>query len=144
MTNAYIHSVEIPTVEDYCRLRVSAGLSPRSLNAASAGLPRTTVAIIVRQAGRVVGMGRAVGDGLLYQIVDVAVEPAHQKRGLGKTIVANLMNELKKVAPAEAYVSLIADGQANSLYAQYGFVPTAPASIGMAQWIGRRPPLSSN
>jgi hypothetical protein len=31
------------------------------------------------------------------------------------------------------YVSLIADGVANRLYAQYGFEPTAPKSIGMAQ-----------
>jgi hypothetical protein len=34
-------------------------------------------------------------------------------------------------------VSLIADGKANELYKQFGFVPTAPATIGMAQWIGR-------
>jgi ribosomal protein S18 acetylase RimI-like enzyme len=82
-------------------------------------------------------MGRVVGDGLFYQIVDIAVDPAHQGRGLGKAIMAGLMRELARIAPAEAYVSLIADGEANRLYAQYGFVPTAPASIGMAQWIGR-------
>ena len=82
-------------------------------------------------------MGRAIGDGLCYQLVDIAVEPAHQGRGLGKAIVAAVMLELNRLAPAEAYVSLIADGQAHALYAQYGFAPTAPASIGMAQWIGR-------
>lgn len=49
--------------------------------------------------------------------------------------MAALMSELKQIAPAEAYVSLIADGKANTLYAQYGFAPTAPASVGMAQWI---------
>jgi hypothetical protein len=48
-----------------------------------------------------------------------------------------LMAELEKLAPAEAYVSLIADGEAHRLYAQFGFRPTAPASIGMAQWIKR-------
>lgn len=79
-----------------------------------------------------------IGDGgLFYQIVDIAVEPEHQGRGLGKRIVGALMEELKRIVPAEAYVSLIADGQANNLYAQFGFEPTAPTSIGMAQWVGQ-------
>lgn len=133
----YVCSIEVPPVEDYCRLREAAGLTPRSRTAATAGLPHTAVGVVVRHGDRIVGMGRAVGDGLFYQIVDIAVEPDHQGRGLGKAIVANLMRELKQLAPAEAYVSLIADGEAHRLYAQYGFTPTAPASIGMAQWIGR-------
>jgi ribosomal protein S18 acetylase RimI-like enzyme len=127
----------MPTVDDYCRLRSSAGLTPRSHAAARFGLPQTVVGIVIRHQGHAIGMGRAVGDGLFYQIVDIAVEPAHQRKGIGKTIVSTLMDELKRIVPAEAYVSLIADGKANELYKQFGFVPTAPATIGMAQWIGR-------
>jgi N-acetylglutamate synthase-like GNAT family acetyltransferase len=101
------------------------------------GAAYTVIGVVIRHAGDVVGMGRVVGDGLFYQLVDVAVEPGHQERGLGGTIVATLMRELRRIAPAEAYVSLIADGRANELCAKHGFAPTAPASIGMAQWIGR-------
>ena len=137
MSDDYRTSVEVPSVGDYCRLRVAAGLTPRSETAAKMGLPQTVVGVLVRQGHAVVGMGRAVGDGLSYQIVDVAVESAHQGRGLGKTIMTELMRQLRLLAPAEAYVSLIADGEAHRLYAQFGFEPTAPASIGMAQWIGR-------
>ena len=36
------------------------------------------------------------------------------------------------VIPKGAYVSLIADTPADQLYAQFGFVPTAPRSLGMA------------
>lgn len=129
--------IEIPSVADYCRLRAVAGLTPRSEVAATAGLPLTVIGVVVKQADKAVGMGRIIGDGLFYQVVDIAVEPAHQGKGLGKLIVSSLMRELRLIAPAEAYVSLIADGEANRLYAQYGFQPTAPASIGMAQWIGR-------
>lgn len=135
--DGYSQAFEIPSVDDYRRLRIAAGLTPRSEEAAAAGLPKTAVAVVVRHEGRAVGMGRAIGDGLFYQIVDIAVQPDHQGRGLGKGIVTSLIQELRRVAPAEAYVSLIADGKANKLYAQYGFTPTAPASIGMAQWIGR-------
>lgn len=129
---------EIPPVDDYLRLRRIAGLTPRSIAAAEAGLPHTVVGVVVRQDQLVVGMGRAIGDGLFYQVVDIAVDPEHQKKGIGKAIMGRLMEELDKRAPAEAYVSLIADGDANHLYAKFGFVPTAPASIGMAQWIKRR------
>jgi ribosomal protein S18 acetylase RimI-like enzyme len=112
-------------------------LTPRSEAAAKAGLPNTIIGAVVRESSRVVGIGRVVGDGLFYQIVDIAVDPDHQKKGIGKAIMERLMSELERQAPAEAYVSLIADGQAKDLYAQFGFAPTAPASIGMAQWLKR-------
>lgn len=131
---------QIPPVDDYLRLRRAAGLSARSVAAAEAGLPHTVAGVVVKQGEHIVGMGRAVGDGLFYQVVDIAVDPEHQGQGLGKAIVGRLMDELRRLAPAEAYVSLIADGRANELYAQFGFEPTAPASVGMAQWIGQRPP----
>lgn len=137
MTGEYTVSVEGPSIADYCRLRRDSGLTPRSEKAAAAGLPNTVAGAVVRHGDHVVGMGRVIGDGLCYQVVDIAVDPAHQGRGLGKMIMSRLMQELRKHAPAEAYVSLIADGDAKHLYAQYGFEPTAPASIGMAQWIGR-------
>lgn len=137
MHNDYTSLLEIPCVDDYLRLRRNAGLSPRSVAAAEAGLPHTVVGVVIKNDGRVVGMGRAVGDGLFYQIVDIAVEPEHQGKGVGKGIMARLMEALERVAPAEAYVSLIADGAAHHLYAQFGFNPTAPASIGMAQWLKR-------
>lgn len=121
-----------PSSDDYRRLRVSAGLSPKSAAAAARGLPNTVHAVQILKDGTPIGMGRVIGDGGLFlQIVDIAVEPAHQGRGLGKAIMAALMDHLGRTASG-AYVSLIADGEARRLYAQYGFQPTAPASIGMA------------
>ena len=134
----YTLRLETPGSEEYRRLRMTAGLTARSRAAAEAGLPNTVAGAVVRtDDGVAVAMARAVGDGLNYEVVDVAVDPEHQGRGLGKQVMAALMDQLRAIAPAEAYVSLIADGEAHRLYAQYGFEPTAPASIGMAQWIGR-------
>lgn len=97
------------------------------------GLPNTFCGVVVRHDDEVVGQGRVIGDGgLFFQIVDIAVDPAHQGRGLGKAVMAALMETLKARAPSDAYVSLIADGEAWKLYAQYCFAPTAPVSIGMA------------
>ena len=89
--------------------------------------------MVVRKDGVAVGMGRVIGDGgLFFQVVDIAVDPAHQGRGLGKIIVGTLVAHLRSSAPAGAYVSLMADGEAFRLYAQFGFELTAPASVGMA------------
>jgi hypothetical protein len=46
-----------------------------------------------------------------------------------------LMSELRKRPTNDASVSLIADGKANKLYAQFGFEPVAPKSTGMAMWL---------
>ena len=128
----------VPDIEDYLRLRVVAGLSPKSVEGASIGLPRSWFGVTIVLDGRAVGMGRIIGDGgTAFQIVDIAVEPEHQGKGLGKMIMAALMAHLEAHAPDRAYVSLIADGEAKRLYAQYGFEAVMPASIGMALFISK-------
>lgn len=135
MIEDYQLTAATPSIEDYLRLRINAGLSAKAEANAVAGLPNTWFAVVARRDGQVVGMGRIIGDGgLFFQIVDMAIEPAHQGRGLGKAIMTALMDRLRSHAQG-AYVSLIADGEANRLYAQYGFEPTMPKSIGMAQVI---------
>lgn len=125
-----------PSVDDYRRLRKVAGLSEKTQAAAEAGLPNTWFAVTMHKDGSAVGMGRVMGDGgTAFQLVDIAVEPAHQGKGLGKQIVAALVHHLRTHAPASAYVSLIADGDARHLYAKYGFEDVMPASIGMAMHI---------
>ncbi|WP_435317410.1 GNAT family N-acetyltransferase [Haloarchaeobius sp. TZWSO28] len=126
----------LPTPEEYVALREAAGMSPRSLNAARRGLPNTTYGVTVVPDSdvtgeeEVVGMGRIVGDGgLVFQLVDIAVHPAHQGRGLGTKIVDALMTYLGQHAPPTAYVNLLADVE--GFYEHWGFEPTAPASRGM-------------
>ena len=121
-----------PTPDEYLTLRAAAGLSPFSRAAAELALPNTIFAVVNEEAGRAIGMGRLIGDGgCFFQIVDIAVDPAFQGRGLGKRIMAGLMAHVATL-PKGAYVSLIADTPADRLYAQFGFVATAPRSLGMA------------
>lgn len=128
---------ETPSVKTYQALRVGAGLSGKSDEAAARGLPNTLFAVLIIQESQPVGMGRVIGDGgCFYQVVDIAVLKEHQGRGLGKRIMAEILNYIEAHVPPSGYVSLIADGQAQDLYAQFGFVHTAPRSVGMAY---RRP-----
>ncbi|MFJ3879114.1 GNAT family N-acetyltransferase [Streptomyces sp. NPDC090077] len=124
----------VPDVATYRRLRGATGLGAKSVEGSAIGLPNSWHCVTVGHDGETVGMGRIIGDGGCFlQIVDICVLPDHQGRGLGKLIMAELTAELERRAPQGTYVSLIADGDARHLYAQYGFAETAPASVGMAR-----------
>lgn len=131
-TDTYSVSHATPSVEVYRHLRQAAGLSVKTLEAASRGLPNSLFAVQIIQAGETVAMGRVIGDGgTFYQVVDIAVLPAHQGRGLGKRIMGEIQAYLQREVPVSGYVSLLADGEAYRLYQQFGFALTAPATVGM-------------
>ncbi len=135
MSNAshYTLTFVTPDIATYRSLRTRSGLSGKTEVAAARGLPGTLFAVQVLCGEEVVGMGRVIGDGgCFYQVCDIAVLPEHQCRGLGKRIMQAISDYIDSEAPESAYVSLIADGKAQDLYAQFGFVHTAPASAGMA------------
>lgn len=124
--------LEIPSVDIYRKLRRGSGLSDKSVEAAERGLPRTLFAVQVLDGIAPVGMGRVIGDGgCFYQVVDIAVLVEHQGKGIGKRVMTEIMKYIEANVPESGYVSLIADGRAQNLYAQFGFVHTAPSSVGM-------------
>ena len=126
-----------PSVQTYQALRVGSGLSAKTDEAAVQGLPNTLFAVQILHESHPVGMGRVIGDGgCFFQVVDIAVLREHQGKGLGKRIMAEILKYIEANVPESGYVSLIADGQAHELYAQFGFVHTAPRSVGM---VYRRP-----
>jgi GNAT superfamily N-acetyltransferase len=123
-----------PSVEDYRSLRQRAGLSPKRPDQAEAALRGSwyTVHVTGGSPPRPVGMGRVIGDGGWYfHIVDMAVLPEHQKRGIGDAVLSALLRRIAEVAPPGAFVSLLADPPGRRLYERAGFVPTAPGSVGM-------------
>ena len=128
----------LPDPETYCHLRREAGLSPKALDAAARGLPNSVFSVCVEHNGTTVGMGRLIGDGgTAFQVVDIAVLPEHQGKGLGKRIMTAIAEHITEKLDPSAYVSLIADGPAKHLYARFGFVETAPVSVGMARLGGK-------
>ncbi|MFC3551079.1 GNAT family N-acetyltransferase [Lysobacter cavernae] len=112
-------------------------MSARSVEAAARGLPHTLYGVSLLHQGRVIGMGRIIGDGgCFFTVVDIAVAPQHQGRGLGKRIMTTLDAWLRANAPVSSVVSLVADGDARHLYAQYGFVESAPYAVNMEYRVG--------
>ena len=126
-----------PDAETYCAMRVAAGLSPKTLDAARRGLPNTLYGVSLLRDGAVVGMGRIIGDGgTVFTVVDIAVRPELQGRGLGKRILSALDAWLQANVPESAYVTLVADGDAKHLYVKFGFAESAPYAVNMEYVMG--------
>lgn len=137
LPSGYSIEVAIPSAADYQALRAATGLSPFLVAAVARGLGGSYLGVVLRYHQTVVGMGRVSGDGgLFFQLTDIAVLPEHQGKGLGSAIVELLLAEIAARVDAPAYVSLIADGPADRIYAKHGFEPVAPKSQGMARWLG--------
>ena len=125
-------ALQIPGNDEYRALRTAAGLSLMTEEGAATGLPASWSSVCVRHAGGLVGMGRVVGDGGLFLfVVDIAVAPAWQGRGLGRRIMQALLDDIRARAPSRTMVGLIADGTAHEFYAKFGFRRVAPGAHGM-------------
>jgi GNAT superfamily N-acetyltransferase len=124
---------EIPSIEDYINIRLKAGLSKKSEEAASLGLPNSLYSVVVYDKTQPIGIGRIIGDGgCFFEVTDMAVLPEHQKQGVGLMIMEALVNYLQKNAPKTAYVSLMADHGTSNFYAKFGFsFSKLPKSSGM-------------
>lgn len=121
-----------PTVEEYCRLRTDSGLSPKTPAQARGAIENSWAWVTVTAPdGAVVAMGRAMGDGAWYfHIADMATDPAHQRRGLGRAVMGRLLEMIDAAAEPDPYVTLMADPPGRPLYRSFGFVDSEP-SLGM-------------
>ena len=129
-------SVEIvevlPSPQEFCDLRVAAGLSAKSLKAASIALPNSLYGVCIRENNTLIAMGRVVGDGACnFEVVDVAVNPSYQGQGLGRMVMEHIDAYLASVALEGSYVSMIADEPI--FYEKLGYRLVAPKSQGMTK-----------
>lgn len=118
----YTLSYENPTVDDYYSLVKECDLIVKDKEAIEIGLKNGLFTITIYQDNSLIGMGRVVGDGAtVFHIIDVAVSPRFQGKGLGKTIMDNIMEYINDHSFKGTYVNLIAETPANYLYEKYGF-----------------------
>ena len=131
---SYLVKQDIPDVATYTQIRLEAGLSRKSVAAATTGLKNSLFGVVVYHKETPVGIGRVVGDGgCFFEVVDIAVIPAHQKRGVGDLIMKAIMNYIHETAPSTAYVSLMADHHTPHFYERYGFkLSEMPKAAGMS------------
>ena len=85
--------------EDFIRLKVATGFIERPLQQVEAALKNGLFNVSAICDGKVVGMGRLVGDGAMYwYLQEIVVLPEYQGKGIGKSIVNRLIEYIKSTA----------------------------------------------
>jgi len=136
MINRQIELVDnVLTAEDFIRLKVATGFMDRPLEQVQKALENGLFNVSAICEGKVVGMGRLVGDGAMYwYLQEIIVLPEYQGEGIGKSIVNRLIEHIKSTAiPGTGVeVGLTAVKGKEPFYEKLGF---SLGSSGMKQWI---------
>lgn len=127
--------------EDYCRLRESVHWLLFSKEQMQEALNNSLYTVTVVDENQTIGMGRLIGDGMYYMIVDIVVHPAYQKKGIGTNITNMLVEYVKKRTPigGRSGIQLIAEKGKENFYERAGFkrIPHDYCGSGMRKVIHR-------
>ncbi len=122
-----------PDAADFFELFDTAGWNgTRQISAATLynALDNSWCAVWGYDAGRLVGGGRVVSDGVLYATIhDLIVQPAYQRKGIGSEILSRLVQRCRD-APIR-YVQLFAAAGMTDFYQRRGFAVRALDAPGM-------------
>jgi GNAT superfamily N-acetyltransferase len=125
--------------DDYYRLRKSVDWNNFSKEQTISALKRSLYDIVAIDNKTVVGMGRLIGDGLYYTIVDIVVMPEYQSKGIGSEMIKRILDYVDSHTPlcGRASIQLIADKGKESFYEKMGFkkIPHENCGSGMRKVI---------
>lgn len=123
MTDLKIKHNEL-TPEEFIRLWTAVWDGPTSYEQTKLALEHTLFSVSVFDGDRIVAMARMIGDkGLCYYIKDVVVRPEYPKRGIGRTLIDELMRFIREngVGGTDIFVELCAMPDKIPLYEKLGF-----------------------
>lgn len=116
-------NIETPTADEYISLRGSVNWQSPQLQDCKKGLLSSVYIITIRDRGKLVGLGRIVGDGIFtFFIVDIIILPKYQKIGLGYKVMDNIMDYLYLNASKNSYITLMSAIGKENFYKKFGFI----------------------
>jgi ribosomal protein S18 acetylase RimI-like enzyme len=109
--------------ETYFALRESVGWYNFSREQAEKALRNSYYSVVVHDNEQSIGMGRVVGDGMYFTIVDIVVKPEFQGRGIGTLIMQNILKYIEEGMCSESRVSvqLLSEIGKEAFYIKQGF-----------------------
>ena len=87
--------------ETYYTLRESVGWNNWSKEQAEKALENSYYSIVIFYNDNAIGMGRVVGDGIYFTIVDIVVRTEYQGRKIGTTIMNSILEYIEKICVRE-------------------------------------------
>lgn len=127
------------TYQEYVSLRSSVGWNNFAEEQVSKSISNSLYNITVVDNCRTIAMGRLVGDGIYYLIVDVVVNPEFQGKGIGSKIIDMFLEYIDNRTPigGRSSVQLIAEQGKEAFYIKKGFklIPHEFCGFGMRKII---------
>ncbi len=108
---------------DYYRLRESVNWKNFSKIQAETAISNSLYVITVVENKKTIAMGRLLGDGQYYMIVDVIVHPDFQNQKIGTSIISMLLDYVEEHTPdgGRSSIQLISEKGKESFYETFGF-----------------------
>ena len=109
--------------KEYNELRNSVGWDSKEEKIIQDAITNSAIVKKIIINNKVVGMARAIGDGLYYLIVDVVVNQEYQGKGLGKILIDEIVKEVytKTKEGQKASINLISMKDKEAFYEKCGF-----------------------
>ena len=123
-----------PTATEFLDLRSAVGWPIAPPPVVAKALEGSLYTVCLRRQGRLVGLGRIVGDGVLcFYVSDLLVHPDVQGLGLGDRLMGALVAYIEEHAADGASVALICTPGRAAFYERHGFTrcPNAYFAEGM-------------
>jgi ribosomal protein S18 acetylase RimI-like enzyme len=120
------------SLEEYQWLRKSVGWGDTDTAATKEGLENSLYSAAVVENGKIIAIGRVIGDGGLYfYIQDLIVHPDFQHKGIGSKIMSMLKGYIENNAKPGAFIALMAAKGLEAYYKKFGFQPRPIEGPGM-------------
>ena len=117
------------TADDFIFLQKSVGFGCPNLTQTEICLKNSMYSISIEIDEKIIGMGRIVGDGARnFYLQDINVHPDYQGQGIGKIIVAKLLEYIKNYTDSinlkncRLQIGLMAAKGKESFYELFGFI----------------------
>lgn len=121
------------SVAEYLALRESVGWPRLSERQAELALENCIYCISAYDNGKLVGMGRIVGDGaVICYIQDLIVLPEYHGRGIGNALMMHLKNYVSSLTTEgeRMMLALMCAKGREGFYEKNGFIPRPTDSLG--------------
>ena len=113
----------LPSWQEFNTLRQSCGWQTFSAEIAAGALSNSLYCVVAEDNSRTIGMGRLVGDGLIYVYVqDVLVLPEYQRLGIGSRMMSEMFNWMDENVPDNTNIGLFASKGRENFYRAFGFL----------------------
>lgn len=112
------------TANQFVELQEAVGFGRPNLKQIEIALENSFYSVSVEMDGKIIGMGRIVGDGArIFYLQDIFIHPKYQRRGIGTEIVKKLLVYIDnlQLEDCNIMVGLMAAKEKEAFYEKFGF-----------------------